>query len=269
MILLLLKRPYKKETARQNAAWRARATRRKIMFVSQSRLTRTVAPWLRVTPRALSTLSSPSPANNALSPTIFETAADNFLGAWSDDDGHGCGLRMPPLRPSVLPALDCLDDVFRVHDAMIQSPQSDRLGGHAGWKLGWKGNPLVTADPSRLPAMYSPIFAGCLFPSGTTLSLSHHKVFCAEAEFGFVMGSPLPPREVPRIDWEGHREGSTAHSAAPQACQKRTHNLCRSATPRRRFGQPSARTSHVSSCAGRASPLPPPRPRRTTSWPTP
>jgi len=95
----------------------------------------------------------------------------------------------------VLPALDCLDDVFRVHDAMIQSPQSDRLGGHAGWKLGWKGNPLVTADPSRLPAMYSPIFAGCLFPSGTTLSLSHHKVFCAEAEFGFVMGSPLPPRE--------------------------------------------------------------------------
>ena len=43
--------------------------------------------------------------------------------------------------------------------------------------------------------MYSPIFSGCFLPSGAEVSLSHHKVFCAEAEYGFVMQHDLTPRD--------------------------------------------------------------------------
>ena len=43
--------------------------------------------------------------------------------------------------------------------------------------------------------MYAPIFAGCFFPSGTEVSLSHHKVFAAEAEYGFTMRHALLPRD--------------------------------------------------------------------------
>ena len=43
--------------------------------------------------------------------------------------------------------------------------------------------------------MYSPIFAGCFFPSGAEVSLSHHKVFAAEAEYGFTMRHALLPRD--------------------------------------------------------------------------
>ena len=44
---------------------------------------------------------------------------------------------------------------------------------------------------------YAPTFAGCFFPSGAEVSLSHHKIFCAEAEFGFVMAEDLAPRDEP------------------------------------------------------------------------
>jgi len=127
--------------------------------------------------------------------TAPAVAAEAFLAAWSDDDGSGRGLRLPPIRnEDALPALTCLEDVLKTHEAMLRSSHCVRLGGHGGWKLGWKRNPLVMADPTRLPAMYAPIFAGCFFPSGSEVSLSHHKVFCAEAEYGFTLGRPLTPR---------------------------------------------------------------------------
>ena len=74
---------------------------------------------------------------------------------------------------------------------------SRRIAGDlvaGGYKLGWKNNPLIALDPLRLHAMYSPIF-GCFFPSGAEISLSHHKVFAAEAEYGFVMRHTLLPRD--------------------------------------------------------------------------
>ena len=103
---------------------------------------------------------------------------------------------MPPVKsPENLPSLSCLADVFETHDAMLQSSHCARLGGHGGYKLGWKDNPLIAADPTPLHAMYSPIFSGCFLPSGAEVSLSHHKVFCAEAEYGFVMQHDLTPRD--------------------------------------------------------------------------
>jgi 2-keto-4-pentenoate hydratase len=132
--------------------------------------------------------------SNPLPPPVV--AAEAFLSAWSDDDGTGRGMRMPPIKnDDELPLLTCLTDVFEAHEAMVRSSHAARLGGHGGWKLGWKNNPLVSADPLCLSAMYSPIFAGCFMPSGAEVSLSHHKVFCAEAEYGFTMGAELQPRD--------------------------------------------------------------------------
>ena len=135
-----------------------------------------------------------------LLPSHAVAAADAFLSAWSDDDGTGKGMRYPPIRntDAELPTLTCLDDVFSTHDAMLLSPHCERLGGHGGYKLGWKSNPLVKADPLNLHAIYAPIFSGCFFPSGSEVSLSHHKVFCAEAEYGFTIGpKPLEPTAIP------------------------------------------------------------------------
>ena len=144
--------------------------------------------------RALSTAFSSDGYDQPLTPPA--RAAECFMGAWSDDDGFGCGMRYPAIRREAeLPDLSSLQDVFETHDHMLQSPHCQRLGGFGGYKLGWKNNPLIAADPLRLHAMYSPIFAGCFFPSGAEISLSHHKVFAAEAEYGFVMRHTLLPRD--------------------------------------------------------------------------
>ena len=107
-------------------------------------------------------------------------------------DGFGCDA-YPAIREAELPDLSSLQDVF---GRMITccSRHCRRLGGFGGYKLGWKNNPLIAAT-LRLHAMYSPIFAGCFFPSGAEISLSHHKVFAAEAEYGFVMRHTLLPRD--------------------------------------------------------------------------
>jgi 2-keto-4-pentenoate hydratase len=139
-------------------------------------------------------------ASPATTPAILPpvAAAEAFMGAWSDDDGTGRGMRMPYVRNADgMPMLTSLEDVFLTHEAMLKTTHCERLGGHGGYKLGWKANPFIAADELRLHAMYSPIFSGCFLPSGAEVSLSHHKIFCAEAEYGFVMGRTLQPRDEP------------------------------------------------------------------------
>lgn len=116
-------------------------------------------------------------------------AAETLLGAWSTEAADAA-----PVEVEDQPPVESLDDVFGMHDALRASPQADRLGGFGGYKLGWKGHPLLTDGRA---AMYSPIFAGCFRPSGSAISLSRHKVFCAEAEFAFHMARGLPPRDAP------------------------------------------------------------------------
>ena len=80
-----------------------------------------------------------------------------------------------------------LDDCDAVNAALV-SAAADTLGGHAGYKLGWKG-----AFAERA-ALWAPLFGSRLVAHGASVSLSEHKVFSAEAEFSFVLARRLEPR---------------------------------------------------------------------------
>ena len=133
-------------------------------------------------------------------------SADRLLRAWSDEATD----RRAISSTSALPRIDCLRDVFAVHKALIDSPEATRLGGHVGFKLGWKNHPLLDAGKEfeqGLAAMYSPIFASCFRDtarSGTPahVSLSRHKVFAAEAEYLHVMAQDLEARGTPYSEAE-------------------------------------------------------------------
>ena len=123
-----------------------------------------------------------------------------LLNAWSDATS---GISRPSLQHvDELPALNSLEDVFLVHEAMLNSSDCKRLGGHGGWKLGWKSNPCLGADRLNLPAFYAPLFADCFISAGSTISLSQHKAFSAEAEYGFTMARALLPRATPYAEEE-------------------------------------------------------------------
>ena len=125
------------------------------------------------------------------------TSANTMLNAWSDESSD----RPPILDIARLPAAANLNDVFAVHEALAASPEAARrLGGVGGYKLGWKNHPLL--DEFGMPAMYSPIFAGCFRSSGSSVSLSRHKIFAAEAEYAHVMARSLGPRAAPYTQQE-------------------------------------------------------------------
>jgi len=104
-----------------------------------------------------------------------------------------------------------LEEALAVHRAMMSSPQLGRLGGLAGFKMGWKN-----AFPEQT-TLYGPLFGvgfmqvtadtvydhrgDCLLPylpqHGATVSLQRFKLFGAEAEFGMLLSRSLPPRQAP------------------------------------------------------------------------
>jgi len=79
---------------------------------------------------------------------------------------------------------------------MADSPHAKRLGGLVGYKLGWKDK------YSEQRALYGPIFGCGIINEGESVSLTQHKVFCAEAEFGFTFGVSLPARVQPYSEEE-------------------------------------------------------------------
>tara|TARA_B110000208_G_C11643110_1_gene385199 strand:- start:73 stop:891 length:819 start_codon:yes stop_codon:yes gene_type:complete len=79
-----------------------------------------------------------------------------------------------------------LDDCDAVNAALAAA--ADALGGLAGYKLGWKGSFAERA------ALWAPLFNIGVMRSGARVSLREHKIFCAEAEFGFVLACRLEPR---------------------------------------------------------------------------
>lgn len=50
--------------------------------------------------------------------------------------------------------------------------------------------------------MYAPIFRNHLLAQGTAVSLSQHRIFCCEAEFGLVLGNRITPRKTPYTEAE-------------------------------------------------------------------
>jgi 2-keto-4-pentenoate hydratase len=92
-----------------------------------------------------------------------------------------------PLTMALAPLAD-LEAALAVNRAMAASPKAERLGGHCGWKMGWKG---VFAER---PTLCGPLFGMGLMNSGTSVSLSSHRLFSAEAEFCVVLKAPLEPK---------------------------------------------------------------------------
>jgi 2-keto-4-pentenoate hydratase len=115
----------------------------------------------------------------------FSALADVILSAWSD--ANSTAPRAP--ADTQLTPLHTLDDAYAVHEEIMHSPAHvARLGGVGGFKMGWK---------NTLPghhALYGPLFRSGFVRSGDGVSLSRHKVFSSEAEFGFVLGTALAPR---------------------------------------------------------------------------
>ena len=140
--------------------------------------------------------------------------AEALLGAWSDEAVD----RRAVDCARIVGGVRELRDVFAVHEALAAPRGAEQLGGVGGrarargraralgarafvltfarpprrYKLGWKNHALL----APLPAMYSPVFRGGFRPSGATVSLARHKLFCAEAEYGFKLARALEPGEA-------------------------------------------------------------------------
>ena len=126
--------------------------------------------------RALAVQLQPSPS--ASTPASTESVAAVLLGEWVDPTG----------TPPVLPPLADLESALAVNREMAASPMAAGLGGHCGWKMGWKG-----VFPER-PTLCGPLFGVGLLSSGASVSLREVGSFSAEAEFFVVLGAALAPR---------------------------------------------------------------------------
>lgn len=124
-------------------------------------------------------------------PEATERTAEVLLAAWSTSSD----LRRPA-EVEALQHVQTLSDALAVSSAMARSPQTARLGGLAGYKAGWKG-----AFPEQ-HELYGPLFAGGFIQHGGSASLSLHKVFSCEAEFGLVFGRRLEARDSPYSETE-------------------------------------------------------------------
>ena len=107
-------------------------------------------------------------------------AATALVSSWSG----GCA---DVDAASAFAGVRSLEDCDAVNAALV-SAAVDILGGHAGYKLGWKGSFAERA------ALWAPLFNSGLVTNGDSVSLREHKVFSAEAEFGFVLARRLEPR---------------------------------------------------------------------------
>jgi len=147
-------------------------------------------------------------------------AAEAIIGAWGG----------AALNTGVLPKLDKIAEVLDVHDALILASRGSVLGGHVGWKLGFKNHPALRDGKTAPPALYAPIFEACVVQSGAVISLEKHRVFAAEAEVCFTMGRDLLPRNRPYTEhevWDAVATVSTSielcgsRFADPQDCETR------------------------------------------------
>lgn len=135
-----------------------------------------------------------SGAAHALS-TPVQAHADALLNEWY----------RPAAVPLTLSPLPDLEAALAVNRAMALSSLAARIGGHCGWKMGWKGT------FAERPTLCGPLFGMGMMDSGTSISLSSHRIFAAEAEFCVVLGSALEPRATPFTEAEVWAAVGTVH----------------------------------------------------------
>ena len=75
-----------------------------------------------------------------------QSLAELFLSACSDAQREAEAVK------SSLPPVTTLEEALAVHHAMLRSPQKARLGGLAGFKMGWKN------AFSEQTTLYGPLF---------------------------------------------------------------------------------------------------------------
>ena len=89
------------------------------------------------------------------------------------------------------PPVSSIDEAYAIHAAMATDPLVQQLGGVAGWKMGGVGQVAGVA------AAYGPLFGCGVVNAPDGLSYSSFNLFNLEAEFGFIMGRELEPRDAP------------------------------------------------------------------------
>lgn len=127
--------------------------------------------------------------------------ASALLQEWAIPGRIGAPPQSSDVANLSLPPITTLEAALAINRAMAVAshPTISRLraelGGHVGWKMGWKG-----AFAER-PVLCGPLFGCGIIPCGgggdrqqvSEASLSAHRAFCAEAEFCLILRRPLRP----------------------------------------------------------------------------
>ena len=126
-----------------------------------------------------------------------EAVASALLQEWAMPGRIGAPPQSSDVANLSLPPITNLEAALAINRAMAVAshPTISRLraelGGHVGWKMGWKG-----AFAER-PVLCGPLFGCGIIPRkeahGSEASLSVHRAFCAEAEFCLILRRPLRP----------------------------------------------------------------------------
>ena len=131
-----------------------------------------------------------------------EAVASALLQEWAMPGRIGAPPQSSDVANLSLPPITTLEAALAINRAMgvASHPTISRLraelGGHVGWKMGWKG-----AFAER-PVLCGPLFGcgiiPCIGDGGdrrqvSEASLSAHRAFCAEAEFCMILRRPLRP----------------------------------------------------------------------------
>ena len=132
-----------------------------------------------------------------------EAVASALLQEWATPGRIGAPPQSSDAANLPLPPIATLEAALAVNRAMgvASHPTIARLrtalGGHVGWKMGWKG-----AFAER-PVLCGPLFGCGMIPpaiggdghgrKAPEASLSAHRAFCAEAEFCMILRRPLGP----------------------------------------------------------------------------
>jgi len=127
-----------------------------------------------------------------------EAVAAVLLQEWAVRGRIGAPPQSSDVANLSLPPLSTLEAALAINRTMVTAthPNISRLrealGGHVGWKMGWKG-----AFAER-PVLCGPLFGCGLIASSShqavpEVCLSAHRAFCAEAEFCLILRRSLPP----------------------------------------------------------------------------
>ena len=130
----------------------------------------------------------------------LETDYTDGIGTWLVDLREN---EMQNNDPTLLPPVQNISDVYNVHSGTVKVVST--LGDHVGWKCGacseqaWASFGLL--EPFRAPLHRHRVFQQSDMPVSIPTVLQRG-LLIIEAEFAFIMGENLPPRNLPYTEKE-------------------------------------------------------------------